>query len=105
MKTAFRILFILFTSGSIYAQEAAFQYELDLSKDNDAFNVTISNLQLTKNDSVFSFVSYAPGVHQRLDFGRFVKLFKVYNTDGVELITNKVSINDFRILQVNQTII
>ncbi len=94
-----RIIFLLFISGAIYAQESALQYELNLTIANDAFNVTISNIDLSDNDRVFSFVSFAPGVHQPLDFGRFVKLFKEKEKNGTELITNKISINDFSILE------
>lgn len=94
-----RLLFALLTVSAAYAQKIALQYELDLTIENDAFNVTVSNLQLNKKDSIFSFVSYAPGVHQPLDFGRFVKLFKVYDKNGVELITNKISTNDFLLLE------
>ena len=92
-------ILIFLLSLNIYAQEDIFQYELDFTNKNDAFNVTLSTPQLTENDSIYSFVSYAPGVHQPLDFGRFVKMFKVYDADGIELITNKISINDFEILE------
>ena len=94
-----RILFIALISFGVYAQEGTFMYEIDLTNKNDAFNVTLSVPQLSENDAVYSFVSYAPGVHQPLDFGRFVKMFKVYDKDGNELITNKTSINDFEILE------
>jgi predicted metalloprotease with PDZ domain len=92
------ILALLFTVN-IYAQENTFYYQLDLSKKNDTYNVTLLVPQLTEEDNIYSFVSYAPGVHQPLDFGRFVKLFRVYDKEGKELITNKISINDFKILE------
>ncbi len=94
-----RLLLLLFISSTIEAQENVLKYELDLSVKNDAFNVTVSNIDLTENDRIFSFVSFAPGVHQPLDFGRFVKLFAAYDKKGNELITNKISINDFRFLE------
>ena len=86
------ILALLFTVN-IYAQENTFYYQLDLSKKNDTYNVTLLVPQLTAEDNIYSFVSYAPGVHQPLDFGRFVKLFRVYDKEGNELITNKISKN------------
>jgi predicted metalloprotease with PDZ domain len=94
-----KVIILLLISFNIYAQDDVFHYELDFTKKNDAFNITLSTPQLSKNDSVYSFVSYAPGVHQPLDFGRFVKMFKVYDKEGNELITNKISINEFEILE------
>ena len=75
MKTAFLII-LLILGGFIYAQDNTFYYEVDLVKKNDSFNVTLSVPQLTEKDNIYSFVSYAPGVHQPLDFGRFIKMFK-----------------------------
>ena len=94
-----KIIILILLSLNIYAQEDIFQYELDFTNKNDAFNVTLSTPKLSENDSIYSFVSYAPGVHQPLDFGRFVKMFKVYDANGNELLTNKISINDFEILE------
>lgn len=94
-----RILILSLISFNIYSQENSFVYEVDFTKKNDAFNVTLTVPQLSENDAVYSFVSYAPGVHQPLDFGRFVKMFKVYDKAGNELLTNKISTNDFRILE------
>lgn len=93
-----RFLIPLFISFNIYAQENPFVYEVDFTNKNDAFNVTLIVPSLSPKDDVYSFVSYAPGVHQPLDFGRFVKMFKVYDKAGNELLTNKISTNDFRIL-------
>ena len=94
-----RLLILSLISFNIYPQENSFVYEVDFTNKNDAFNVTLTVPQLSENDAVFSFVSYAPGVHQPLDFGRFVKMFKVYDKAGKELLTNKISTNDFRILE------
>jgi predicted metalloprotease with PDZ domain len=94
-----RLILALLVTVNIYAQENTFYYQLDLSKKNDTYNVTVLVPQLSEEDNIYSFVSYAPGVHQPLDFGRFVKSFRVYDNDGNELITNKISINDFKILE------
>ncbi|NMM47757.1 M61 family metallopeptidase [Marinigracilibium pacificum] len=92
------LILILFTSN-ILAQQTTFNYEVDLTNKNDAFNVKLTVHSLSSKDDIYSFVSYAPGVHQPLDFGRFVKSFRVYDKEGNELITNKISINDFRIIE------
>jgi len=95
----FRFLIPLFISFHIYAQKSPLIYEVDFTNKNDAFNVTLTVPLLSADDDVYSFVSYAPGVHQPLDFGRFVKMFKVYDKNGKELLTNKMSINNFKILE------
>ena len=94
-----KTIFLILISVNIYAQDNVFHYELDLTKQNDAFNITLLTPTLSENDEIYSFVSYAPGVHQPLDFGRFIKMFKVYDKDGNELLTNKISTNDFKILE------
>ena len=94
-----KYLGILLLSLNLFAQNNTHVYEVDLTKNNDAFNVTLSVTGLSNQDSIYSFVSYAPGVHQPLDFGRFIKLFKAYDANGNELIVNKISINDFKILE------
>ncbi len=99
-KTKLLLPFFIILShlSHVFGQDNVFRYELDLTKDNDAFNVKLKTPQLSADDQVYSFVSYAPGVHQPLDFGRFIKMFKVYDKDGKEIITNKISTNEFRIL-------
>lgn len=93
-----RIIILSLICFNIYAQEKQFVYEVDFTNKNDAFNVTLAVPQLSINDSVYRFVSYAPGVHQPLDFGRFIKMFKVYDKAGNELLTHKISTNEFKIL-------
>jgi len=93
-----RSLILFFISFHLYAQENPFIYEVDFTNKNDTFNVTLTAPSLSEDDDVYSFVSYAPGVHQPLNFGRFVKMFKVFDKDGNELLTNKISVNDFKIL-------
>ena len=95
----FKYLSLVLLSLHLLAQDNSLVYEVDFTKKNDTFNVTLTVPNLSNEDSIFSFVSYAPGVHQPLDFGRFVKLFKVFDVNGNELIVNKISTNDFEILE------
>lgn len=92
------VVLLLFSFG-LSGQDGTFYYELDLTKNNDAFNVSLTPPQLSYNDNIYSFVAYARGVQTPLDFGRFIKSFRVYDRQGNELITNKISINDFRIME------
>lgn len=99
-KVSYIFLFGLFLYASfINAQDSTFRYELDLTIKNDAFNVTLFNPELGSDDQIYSFVSFAPGVHQPLDFGRFVKLFKAYDNSGKELLVQKIATNDFKIME------
>lgn len=95
----FKYLSLVLLSLNLLAQDNNLVYEVDFTKNNDTFNVTLTVPNLSSEDSIYSFVSYAPGVHQPLDFGRFVKLFKVFDVNGNELIVNKISTNDFEILE------
>ena len=92
------ITFVVFVFQwcALIGQDSVFRYELDLTKDNDAFNVLLHLPKLGPKDSIYSFVSFAPGVHQPLDFGRFIKLFKAFDAEGQELMVQKISTNDFR---------
>ena len=77
-----------------------FHYEIDIiTYDDDAFHVSLTPPELGPDDQVYSFVSYAPGAHQPLDFGRFVKSFQVFDVDGNELLTQKLSTNDWKIYE------
>lgn len=100
MKANFILALVLLLNASVIgAQENIFRYELDLSVKNDAFNVTLFDPELGPKDQIYSFVSFAPGVHQPLDFGRFVKLFKAFDESGNELTVQKISTNEFKILE------
>jgi predicted metalloprotease with PDZ domain len=88
---------LLFVPG-VFSQENTFDYTVDLySAKDDAFHVTIKTPELGPEDDLYSFVSFAPGVHQPLDFGRFVKSFAVYDEKGSEIVTRKLNTNDWMI--------
>ena len=94
-------LLLLAITSQTFSQNS-FNYIVDINKETDVFSVTLNLPKLSSKDSIYSFVSYAPGVHQPLDFGRFVKLFKAYNSSGEEIQTDKVSVNSFRIFEPEQ---
>ncbi len=101
MKILNKTLAAIFILSAIVlrAQTDRFIYELEVSpNDSDVFHIAGTVPKLSESDNVYSFVSFAPGVHQPLDFGRFVRSFKVYDDDGNELLTQKLSTNDWRIL-------
>ncbi|MCB0280041.1 MAG: hypothetical protein KDD94_11080, partial [Calditrichaeota bacterium] len=84
------ILFIL-----LFSQDN-FNYTLDLSNpSDDYFHVTMNVNGLSSDDGVFSFVAFAPGVHQVLNFGRFIETFKAFDKNGDEIDCKKSGTNEW----------
>jgi predicted metalloprotease with PDZ domain len=70
------------------------KYEIDLTKsEEDLFYVTCYPGKLSHDNQHFNFVAFAPGVHQALDYGRFVKSLIAYDEEGEIIPTEKVSTN------------
>jgi predicted metalloprotease with PDZ domain len=91
------LLFVTIQAEPAFAQ-SAFGYQVDLRKPaDDLFHVTLSTPTLAAADSIFSFTAFAPGVHQVLDFGRFVVSFKAMDANGKEIPTVRRSTNDWAI--------
>jgi predicted metalloprotease with PDZ domain len=91
---------VLISVQSLAAQEAddAFKYEIDLTYyADDLFHVVGYPAPLTPADSIYRFVAFAPGVHQVLDFGRFVRSFRAFDEQGEEIETLQLGTNDWRI--------
>lgn len=96
-------LLIAFVCTALAGAPGQFEIEIDLhSHADDAFHVTMELPELSADDGIFSFVAYAPGVHQPLNYGRFVKSLYVYDDDGNELVTQKLNTNDWKILAPEQ---
>ncbi|MCF8414232.1 MAG: hypothetical protein K9G44_12500, partial [Melioribacteraceae bacterium] len=89
------LLIPLFITSSIFSQNS-FKYTIDLrDTSDDLFIVEFTPSKLTNGDSILSFVAFAPGAHQPLNFGRFVVSVSVNYKDGnVEQAFNK-STNDY----------
>lgn len=94
------IISILFTL-SLNAQQAntnIFHYEINLENhEDDIFHVSCITPALTPADSIYNFVAFAPGVHQVLDFGRFVESFHAYDKNNNEIKVENISTNEWRI--------
>lgn len=96
------ILFISILSlGTLNSQDAGeniFSYKINLEYyADDIFHVTCYPPKLTSADTIYNFVAFAPGVHQVLDFGRYVKSFYAYDTKGEEITVENVSTNKWKI--------
>ena len=76
--------------------QAPFAYRVDLTNpDDDLFHVRLQPPSLSPADSLYSFPAFAPGVHQVLDFGRFVTAFQAFDAAGTEIPTARRSTNDW----------
>jgi len=73
-------------------------YEIDLTKtDDDLFHISVYPGKLSSENKYFNFVAFAPGVHQVLDYGRFVKSFTAYDEKDSVIITENISLNKWLI--------
>ena len=73
-------------------------YEIDLTKtDDDLFHISVYPGELSSENQYFNFVAFAPGVHQVLDYGRFVKSLTAYDKNDSVIITEKISLNKWLI--------
>ncbi len=91
---------ILVTFSPSNAQNAGslLRYSVDLANQaDDLFHVTLNPPPLSDSDSIYSFTAFAPGVHQVLDFGRFVKSFEAFDKSGASVSTTRRSTNDWAI--------
>jgi len=76
-------------SGSNYIQ-----YKIDLTNTgDDLFHISLFPGKLSPENQYFNFVAFAPGVHQVLDYGRFVKSLTAYDEKDSIIITEKISLN------------
>jgi len=93
------MIFFSFIGMSRVAAEQQIRYELHVPIDKKTnFRVTLTlPAGALQADSVYHFVAYAPGIHQKLDFGRFVTSFKAYDSRGDSLPVERLGINDWYI--------
>jgi predicted metalloprotease with PDZ domain len=78
--------------------ESYLTYEVDLTNyEDDLFHVTLYPGKLSKDNQYYNFVAFAPGVHQTLNYGRFVQSFQAYDMSGNTLLTEKISTNRWEI--------
>ena len=68
------------------------QYEIDLTNtEDDLFQIILFPGKLNPENEYFNFVAFAPGVHQVLNYGRFVKTFIAYDENDTVIKTEKIS--------------
>ena len=92
-------LLCISTASSISVSNSHYiLYEIDLTKtDDDLFHISVYPGKLSSENQYFNFVSFAPGVHQVLDYGRFIKSLTAYDKNDSLIKTEKVSLNKWLI--------
>ncbi|NGF58270.1 hypothetical protein G5B00_17340 [Parapedobacter sp. SGR-10] len=100
----FFLLMLYGTIGISFAMAGQeIHYELQVPVDNkENFKVVLTVPTGALADSVYHFVAYAPGVHQKLDFGRLVTSFNAYDDRGNSLVVKRIGTNDWHIKSSNQ---
>ncbi len=92
------VILISLRIGDPATAQDAFRYRVDITNtDDDLFHVTLLPPALSPADSIYSFTAFAPGVHQVLDFGRFVTSFVALDASGAEILTSRRATNDWSI--------
>ena len=100
-------LFCIIATVSVYAKKpfkkpsakVSFVVDVTTAANDDLFKVTVIPEKLGKKNNIYNLASTAPGTYDILDFGRFVKSFKVLDKSGNEITTKKLSANRWRIDQ------
>ena len=96
--TMFVIIAIFNSFINAQSNEKTIKYTVDLtSKTDDLFHVTVFPGSVKSSSELFSFPSTAPGIYSKIDFGRYVKNFKVYNKSGKEIQAEKTSTNQWKV--------
>ena len=84
MKFLITVLFVVYTLPS-FAQ-TGIPYTIEFI--DERFNeVTVSvdfSTKLKKTDTLFQFASTAPGTYQKMDMGRYVTKFEVFDKKGTK---------------------
>lgn len=109
MKKLFLLLVIIFAANaktqSLFYQDVSAQiiFQVDVTNfQDDLFHVTVLTENLTPENNIYNFVSTAPGTYTLLDIGRFVKSFTAYDREGNELVSDKISTNQWQIENVDR---
>lgn len=102
-RSIISVLVVYFLTGtSIFSQTNPdsnyLLYKIDLTNtEDDLFHVTLFPGQLNPENQYLNFVAFAPGVHQVLNYGRFVKSLNAYDKNGSLIKTEKISLNKWLI--------
>ena len=101
---AYIVAFIFISCGSAQTTPVQVQSPQDISflvnlldRSNDTFKVQVTPPELSVKNNVFQFAATAPGTYETMNIGRYVSGFKAYDSQGNELETKKISINQYQL--------
>jgi len=98
---AFSLFFVFISCGSVKTKEVVepiVEFNVDLlDRSDDTFKVVVIAPELKEQNNIFQFASSAPGTYQVMDIGRFVRSFKAYDINGVEIKTEKINTNQYQL--------
>jgi predicted metalloprotease with PDZ domain len=78
-------------------------YTINLNdRADDLFKVRLRVNGLKPESAVYQFASTAPGTYQVMDMGRYVRSFKAFDSKGKELKTERISVNQWKITNVQR---
>lgn len=98
------VLFLSCKSTKINKINSIIDFSINLNdRSNDTFKVTINVNELSNENSIFQFASTAPGTYKVMDIGRFVSNFKAFDSHGNIVVTEKVSVNQFKLSNPQKT--
>jgi predicted metalloprotease with PDZ domain len=97
----FAVLLLLAQFVSAFAQQKFYVNLNDRS--DDLFKVTLIPEKLSEENKIYQFASTAPGTYQTMDIGRFVRSFKVYDSNGTELGAKQISTNQWELAEPTKT--
>ena len=102
MKNMFTIIvftLLIILNTSLFTQTITYEVDVTNYKD-DLFHVTVFTDGLTSENNIYNLPATVPGTYSNLNFGRFVKSFKAYDKIGSELRTERISMNQWQINNV-----
>jgi predicted metalloprotease with PDZ domain len=92
------MLLVLFAALSLISAQNKFYLDLT-NRSDDLFEVILIPEKLSADNNVYNFASTAPGTYQKMDIGRYVKEFSVYDKLGNMISSKQISINRWEISQ------
>ncbi|MCB0280043.1 MAG: peptidase [Calditrichaeota bacterium] len=91
-----RFVALLLATVIVAQQEIRFTVNLN-DRSDDTFKVSLEVNSLNSDNDIYQFAATAPGTYQTMNIGRYVKNFKAMDSNGKEIKTEKVSINQYKI--------
>ncbi len=90
------LLVIFLTALSIISAQHKFHVNLN-DRADDLFKVTLIPDKLGEQNKIFQFAAAAPGTYQIMDIGRYVKNFKAFDKNNLEIPVTNISQNQWEI--------